>query len=97
MDQIGGPGFFAVMPSLLETASGVWFGMILAGKNEHDIISFIVNGHSFSERILARYPPNVHSQGFVNPSSCYIERFVAKGLDHASKLLLRPLARHLRN
>jgi hypothetical protein len=97
MDKIGRPAFFASMAPLFEAPGRTRLGIILAGKNENDIVSFIAKGLAIRLRILPRHPANVHAHGLVAPCSFRIERLMEEGLDHAGKLLLRPRAWPFRN
>jgi hypothetical protein len=94
VDEIGGSFRLERMPPLLEAASGPWLGILLAGKDENDIASFIAEWHPVGEGIPPHSPPHVHSQVLINASSRHIEGLVTKGLNHSEQLRFGPFARH---
>jgi len=65
------------MTPLLKAAGSPRFGMIFAGKDERDIRSFAMEGHSVGEGILQRGPSDVYPQGFIEASSGPVETLVA--------------------
>src|SRR5271157_4014567 len=81
------------MPTLLETLGSSRLGVLFPRKGKYDIPAFVADRHSIREGTLLCHPPRIHPQGFINPGSRHVERFMAKGLDHSMQLRLGPLAR----
>ena len=95
MDKIGGTLAIERVSPLFETPSSPGFRVFLSTKDENDVTSFVLDRHSVRERIFPGDPPYIHSEGFVDPRSGGVKRFVAKGRNHPKQLLFGLLARHL--
>ena len=97
VDQIGRPFHVELMPSLLEAASCSRLWVLLSRKEQNDVPSFVLKGHSVGEGVLPRGPPYIHARRLINPCARGIERLVAKRLNHPQQLRLGKFARHLRD
>src|SRR5437879_1215893 len=83
------------MASFPEPPGCARFRELFPGKDQSRVSPFVSEWHSVGERVSARCPSHVHSQGLIDPRSRCVERLVPKGLNHPQKLWLSPCARHL--
>jgi hypothetical protein len=70
---------------------GSGFRKLLSGKDKNDVLSLITKRHAVGKRIPARDPDDVNTQGFIDPRSRDIKRFVAESFNHALQLWLAML------
>src|SRR5207245_6600591 len=82
VNEIGRPAVINPVSPLLQAESRPRLAELLSGKNENDVPPFIPERHSVGEGILPRGPPYVRPQRLINPRPRYVERLMAKGIEH---------------
>ncbi len=83
------------MARVLQTGLSASFREFLTGKNESDFAVLILHRHLCRKRVLPGDPPNIDSQGLVDPSAGDIKILMAKGLNHHIEFSLRHFPRFL--
>src|SRR6266568_4038303 len=86
-----------IAPTLSQSLSGSGFRELLTGKDERHVSAFTAQGHTVGKGALSSHPANVYAERLVDPGACDVKILVAKGFDHAEKLLFRFFARHFRD
>src|SRR6267378_1538786 len=85
------------MSPRFEFINRVWLWKFFSGKHEHDVPSFVPEGHPVGEGILPNGPPQIHPQRLINPGASDVKGLVDKGLKHTMQFCPDAVARHLSN